>query len=308
MHSKSSTIAEKKDISFGKNGFYSLRLIRIQPNKLMIEIDLSFYFSFIANQYNSNIKWTAKEKKKFTLEWKNQIGKAWDLKNYIQYRGNTISLKFICDMQSDASNSQWQARVMKLKDRSSFRTSAVSRGGYSGGYDAKLDSNDDLRKTIGDGTQTAIIHEFGHMIGAPDEYRPSSPHYSDKNSIMHSGSTVRGRHVQHILDWAKPHIDALKMLRERERSMKIQLSLVAAESGSAEIAAAELWRDNLDPNDGVHFSVRRRDTLAPVRIDEALPVDFEEFEIVFYDPANGEISETVWQPQTREAFEIFFIE
>lgn len=42
-------------------------------------------------------------------------------------------------------------------------------------------------------------HEFGHMIGLPDEYTVSSPDLSDADSIMNIGRYVRVRHMVEIL-------------------------------------------------------------------------------------------------------------
>lgn len=210
MGSSAPVIAEQSDVTHGVSGFYSLRLLRQGPTSLVIEVALSIYFDFVANDADASITWTQAERDAFTNEWQRQVPGAWNQDAHTSYGGYDISLIFTCDIRTAAAATQWQARVMKLEDRNTFRTSAVWRNGYAGGYDAKFDSNDDLKKALlGDGTQTAMIHEFGHMIGNPDEYKSGSAHYADKESIMNIGSAVRDRHLEHLVDWAKPHIDAL---------------------------------------------------------------------------------------------------
>ena len=62
-----------------------------------------------------------------------------------------------------------------------------------------LDSNDLTPKATG---QIAEVHEFGHMIGLPDEYHATSAQYGDSRSAMHAGTVVRNRHYSDFVTWA----------------------------------------------------------------------------------------------------------
>lgn len=312
MRSSSTVIAEERDVRHGGNGFYSLRLRSTGPNALRIEVDMSIYFDFVANTGNPAITWTQSEKDAFAREWRRQVSAVWDHATYIRYRDYDLSLIFNFDIRTAAADTQWQAQVMKLKDRSAFRTSAVCRGCYAGGSDARFDSNDDMRKPIGNRTQTAMIHEFGHMIGKGDEYKSTSAHYGDKTSIMNIGSAVRDRHLQHFIEWAEPHIDRLprdtRHRTERMTSMAIQHILASADSIAAEIAAAQGWRDDLGPDEKAHFTLRHRETHEPVAVDEVLLDEFAQLEVVFLPSDEEDGRGAVWQPKSREALEILFLE
>lgn len=65
--------------------------------------------------------------------------------------------------------------------------------------------------------QIAAVHEFGHAFGnasalhsigmTADEYHKSSPHFSDIDSVMNSGNSVRERHyeyIRHVLELIMP--------------------------------------------------------------------------------------------------------
>jgi hypothetical protein len=312
MTSFNPVLAEERNINHGANGFYDLRLSREGEKALVLDVTLTMFFDFVPNEDDPKIVWTQAERDGFSTDWGQQIPGAWDQTNHTTYRGHTISLRFNCDIRTDARDTQWQARIFKMKATSDYRTSAVFRGGYRGDYDAEFDSNDDLTKPIGDKSQTAMIHEFGHMIGNPDEYKSSSSHYSDKMSIMHSGSAVRDRHLDHFVKWAKPHIDALlleePMSANKENSAQFLQGLLAAESVASEISAVEAWRDNLEPGNGIHFTIRRRDTQEPVSIDKVELEDFADLEIVFMS-WSGEVGDaTVWHPRSAQALEAIFVE
>lgn len=310
MASPGPIIARERNVQHGTNGFYDIALRRTGERDLRIEVEMSIFFDFVPNPSDSTIRWSDSDKSAFRSAWLQQIPDAWDQTRFTSHKGQQLSLAFVCNIRAAPGDTQWQARVAKLKDRSAFRTSAVARNYYEGNFDAKFDSNDDLRKPLGDRTQTAMIHEFGHMIGEPDEYKETSDHHADKGSIMNIGSAVRPRHLEHFVAWAGPHITALGVEGAMDdRTAKDWLeALTSAPSADEEMAAAQAWRDSLGPDDELHFSVRRRDTQEPVPTDRLSTDSFDEYEIVFL-PAEGEESEPmVWQPQSREALEILFLE
>lgn len=54
-------------------------------------------------------------------------------------------------------------------------------------------------KRINGGNQRAAIHEFGHMLGFPDEYHVSSRYYKDIDSVMCGGEIIRPRHYSKLI-------------------------------------------------------------------------------------------------------------
>jgi hypothetical protein len=301
-------IAEKRNVRHGSNGFYDILLRRQSKQAMLIEVALSVFFRFIPNGADQSITWTQAERDSFVQEWLRQIPATWDKQNHTTYSGFNVSLAFNCNIRQEAENSQWQANVMKLKSRAAFRTSAVCLNCYPDNYDAKFDSNDDVEKP-GGRRQTAMIHEFGHMVGQPDEYKSDSPHYEDKSSVMNLGAKVRDRHLTHLVNWAKPHIDDVTNPPKEEPNSVRQLRRIAeASTKEEEIAAAKAWRDGGGSDEGVHFVVRRRGTNDEIPLDKISLDGFENLEVEF-SSADEEVGEVfVWEPQSREALEILFVE
>ena len=71
----------------------------------------------------------------------------------------------------------------------------------------QLDTNDTFpRKEAYMKGQIPVVHEFGHavgntaVLGRGDEYKSTSIHSSDVNSIMNVGNELRKRHFSTILD------------------------------------------------------------------------------------------------------------
>lgn len=311
MASSSSIIAEQRNVSQGYNGFYDIRLRRQGESAMRIEVDHSIFFNFIPNGADPGVDWSQAERDSFEQEWREQIPGLWDQTDHVVYRGFNLSLAFSCDIRVQAAGSQWQANVMKLKSRQAFRTSAILRNGYPDDYDCRFDSNDDLEKPGGRG-QTAMIHEFGHMIGLPDEYKTDSPHYADKGSVMNLGAEVRERHLAHFVRWAKPHIDRVVDGRgaqpEESSRMAPLRSIAEARTPAEELAAVQSWLDSEGPEEGVHFVVRRRGTAEEVPLGEIPLDDFEGLEVEFSSTEEAEAEIVLWEPKSREALELLFVE
>jgi hypothetical protein len=302
-------IAEQSNVRYGSNGYYDIRLRRQGDQAMLIEVALSLFFDFIPNGADPNVTWLQQERDSFTQEWLKQIPATWDQRDHTSHGGYGISLAFICDVREAAGETQWQAHVMKLKSRNAFRTSAVCRGCYARNYDAKLDSNDDLLKP-GGRRQTAMIHEFGHMLGLSDEYASGSSHYADKNSVMNLGTELRERHLKHFVDWAKTHIDdaanGSEPRSEKQRGMRTLRHIAEARTADEEIEAVRAWRDGGGPEEGVHFVVRRRGTQEDIPMEEISFDDYENLEVEFSSAEEGEVF--VWEPKARDSLEMFFVE
>ncbi len=83
-------------------------------------------------------------------------------------------------------------------------TSAVSRRSGEGYVDSR-----DVEEKWGESTQRGVVHEFGHMLGLPDEYVGAvAAHWGrdtrrrrPPGSIMHDGTAIRPRHYTPFADW-----------------------------------------------------------------------------------------------------------
>lgn len=305
-------VASKRDAKHGKNGFYDLRLVRSGDKALTVEVALSIFLDFVPNDRDPSVTWGAGEAGSFIDEWQRQIAGKWDRASYVTYREQDISLRFVLDVRAKAKDTQWQARVFKMGDDSVFRPSAVGRSAFKGKFDAEFDSNDDVLKP---GTeQTALIHEFGHMIGNEDEYdlpgHPQSEHRLDTESIMNRGGTVRDRHLDHFVGWAKPQIDSMIEGAAKAKKKKKGPGLMMLTEGVAglELMAVEAWRATRDHGDGAQFCIRHRETKEAVPIRKIRIEDYAKLEVVFADPDGGPGGAGVWQPHSPEALKAVFVE
>lgn len=296
-------IAERRNATHGVNGFYDIRLLRAGGNALTIEVSHSIFFNFRPNETNPQITWSTPERAAFIRQFQTQITATWDQANHITIKGHPVSIRFVSDIRNSATGSDWRIRVFKLKSSSSSRQSSVGRGGVS---DADLDSNDGRRKILGNqNTQTGIIHEFGHMIGLPDEYR-SGPNVNDRPSVMNHGSTVRNRHLAHLVNWARPFINSLEeRMSDDQEALPSFLSADRPPTVEAELKAVRDWKGNLAPQDVVLWEVRSRDTKKPIPVDEVDPADFKKLEIVFEKFPRASTS-LVWQPRSARAIIALF--
>ena len=308
MEISSEIIAERRNVRYGSNGFYDIRLLREGADALLIEVALSFFFRFIPFGADPRITWTQQERDFFMAEWLRQIPAAWNQRNHTTLNGSNLSIAFICSVQQVALNTQWQANVMKLESRNAYRTSAVWLDQYPENYDAKFDSNDDVLKSR-DRRQTAMIHEFGHMLGLGDEYKREDPNYNDKDSIMNIGAQVRGRHLAHFVNWATQNIDSLSNGEQfQPKYMKALKLITEAKTKEEEIEAVEAWLEGEGPDEGVYFIVRKRDTGTEIPIEEILLYNIEDIEVEFRSDVEPYAEVDIWQPKSIETLEMLLVE
>ena len=108
-----------------------------------------------------------------------------------------IDCRFNSRIGSWSITEHWEVHVKKIKP-GTFATSSVSPlTGH-----VNLDSEDlAYRNKLGGGRQRGLVHEFGHMLGLPDEYKVGSPHSADVQSIMNAGEALRPRHDSVYVRW-----------------------------------------------------------------------------------------------------------
>lgn len=150
---------------------------------------------------NPPFRWTKHEKKLFSHRFEHAVNKKWGnhrvLKRLSDNKKVYLDFRFQTLIGNCHTNEHWEVRVTKI-EKGGFKGSAVNRH-YR--Y-AKLDSEDLVPATKKRKyKQRGAVHEFGHMIGLPDEYKASSPHVKDFDSIMNSGEKLYSRHDSVHMQW-----------------------------------------------------------------------------------------------------------
>lgn len=155
--------------------------------------------------------WTYTEKKEFHNAADQQIWSRWSMRIRFQvsarskfarlFAGTGVPINF--DVRWMLYPTQWTVNAIKVPKGSdvtdhlsnvtfSSRTLnlfAIGLVPYVAGNDAGVSVS----------RFQTMPHEFGHALGAPDEYRTGSPYLTDTNSIMNIGRSVRSRHLTLIL-------------------------------------------------------------------------------------------------------------
>ncbi len=154
--------------------------------------------------------WTYKEKKAFHDKIDNLLWRIWSYRVHMKvngisdfakrFQGKKILINL--DVKWVTKDEHWNVEVQKIP-AGQFKTSSVDWTTRQ----IKLDSNDTIPR-IGESMkgQVPVAHEFGHAIGNTtilgrgDEYKSTSPHVKDFDSIMNVGNQLRDRHFRTIRD------------------------------------------------------------------------------------------------------------
>jgi hypothetical protein len=156
--------------------------------ELVVFMKLQFFF-----KDNHPHNWQVHEEDQFIDQWQQSIHEVWG--NRVIHTlptGYTVKLRFDFHIQKNGwMFDHWEITVTKIAPEE-FRMSFIEPDWNN----VHLDSEDFTYV----GRQRGAIHEFGHMIGLPDEYH-NSRHIIDLKSIMHSGEEIRNRHYGLFVDW-----------------------------------------------------------------------------------------------------------
>ncbi|MGD8569400.1 MAG: hypothetical protein PVJ39_15045 [Gammaproteobacteria bacterium] len=174
------------------NNAFDLSLFQLPHGhyELVVFMKLQFFF-----KDSHPHRWERHEQDQFIHEWQNVIHDVWGNKIIHSLpAGNTVRLTFDFHIQKGGwMFDHWEITVTKIAPEE-FKVSYIDPDWNN----VHLDS-EDLTYV---GRQRGAIHEFGHMIGLPDEYH-NSRHIVDLKSIMHSGEEIRERHYGLFTDWVE---------------------------------------------------------------------------------------------------------
>lgn len=197
------SLVSRERIRPGSNGDFSASLFDAGTKGYVIELFFQLTFSFIdgpaASFSRGDERWTEAQKSTFVEAWRREVVRAWSAPQAGTLSdGRTVAVEFAFLIAVDVClSSHFDIRVEKIPP-GDFRQSSVRR--RSVGWDVLLDSEDLTPRLAG---QLPAVHEFGHMLGLPDEYKKSSPDEADRLSVMHGGASVRRRHYAEVLRWAE---------------------------------------------------------------------------------------------------------
>lgn len=193
-----------KSVRQGRFGRFQAKLFLRTAGHYDLEIFMKLQFFFVDGNATDfpkagDEKWTANEKLKFLRQWHSMIPGFWNQSNVGTLSDKkSLNVFFHFEIQEAGFMfDHFEIQVLKVPPTGPITISSVSQRFW--GFDVKLDSRDFQQKTSG---QLAAVHEFGHMIGLPDEYVQHSAHHSDRTSIMHAGTQVRNRHYSDFVKWA----------------------------------------------------------------------------------------------------------
>lgn len=183
---------------WGVNDAYDIYLAEDLSKNLILILFMKIQFIF---DDSSSAPWTSLEKRIFVRRFESTINRKWGnkrlLKTISKGKNVYIDFRFESIIEGWSTTEHWEVHVKKIK-KGAFSTSSVNP--FTGRVN--LDSED--FSTIpkkGGGRQRGIVHEFGHMLGLPDEYKLGTTHAKDFHSIMNGGELIRGRHDSVYIKW-----------------------------------------------------------------------------------------------------------
>jgi len=179
------------------NNAFDLSLYRLPDSNFELSVFMKLQFFFSDNHPH---RWEDHEQDRFIQDWQVAIQEFWgDKIIYTLPAGNTIKLTFNFHIQKGGwMFDHWEITVTKIAPQE-FKVSFTDPDRNN----VYLDSED----LVYVGRQRGAVHEFGHMIGLPDEYQ-NSRHIVDLKSIMHSGEEIRDRHYSLFVDWVERALTA----------------------------------------------------------------------------------------------------
>lgn len=185
----------------GVRDAYGMELYREADGTYTLELDMKIAFDFTKGPDGQT--WTPQEKQAFIDDYKSAIEQTWSGHVISSDTGQRVTLDVNLDVvegtQDAVDGENWSIEVVKI-DAGGFNQSYVVPSQNTGRFDSE-DVNP-VDKGASD-PQVGAAHEFGHMIGLPDEYNGNGgpDAQNDTDSVMHTGMDVRDRHLDIVENW-----------------------------------------------------------------------------------------------------------
>ncbi len=195
----------------GVRGAYDMRLYLEPDGTYTLEMEMKIEFEFTEGPDGQT--WTERDKEQFMADFEQSVMDSWSGHTITTDEGQEVTLDIKLDLSEEPTgflgglrdaldpSEHWNIEVVKI-DEGGFNQSYVVPGQNTGRFDSE-DVNP-VHKGASD-PQVGAAHEFGHMIGLPDEYngRAGPEAQKDTDSIMHTGMDVRERHFDHMEAWVE---------------------------------------------------------------------------------------------------------
>jgi len=201
------------DLTFNKNvtPAFDMILVNSSDGNFRLIIFMRIKMNFIREAEST--EWTIFEKSNFEKKFNTVINDKWAsslaIMTLTKNKRAYLDFRFsFTNMSSAFPPSHWSITVRKIPKRYEGYQSLVTPSRRT----AELDNQDfDLERKIRGTYQRGVVHEFGHLLGYDDEYRAGSKYYTDVNSIMNAGETIRQRHRSHYMTWLSMTLKAKKI-------------------------------------------------------------------------------------------------
>ena len=192
----------------GVRDAYDLQLYRNADGTYTLELDMAIDFNFVDGE--NGLDWTPEEKQQFIEDYERVVLESWDGHTITTDDGQEVELSINLDINEKRDGfaggflerldgqENWSVDILRIEE-GGFSQSYVVPSRNTGVFDSE-DVNP-VHKGASD-PQVGAAHEFGHMIGLPDEYN-GGPNIDDTDSLMHTGMDVRERHLDLLETWVE---------------------------------------------------------------------------------------------------------
>ena len=183
----------------GVRDAYDMRMYQETDGSFTLEMNMKVGMSFVEGPKGQ--QWTAADQEQFKRDFASVVEGSWSGHTFTSDTGQQVTLDVNLDIVDSAADdgANWNVEIVKIND-GEFNQSYVIPSQNTGVFDSG-----DVKPVEKGATdpQYAAAHEFGHMIGLPDEYngRGGPEAQKDTDSIMHTGMDVRDRHLDIVESW-----------------------------------------------------------------------------------------------------------